>query len=196
VAYKATIQLATKLDVNKFAVPEGIRMAQDIVQNLSLGLKPEQAFRAAAARVFPFGKRGAERYEAELDAIIADIAGQFATAMAALKSTTRTPEQNQQAGSSDLSGLKSLSDLALMNFVDLPESITTPALLLVKSFEACLPAFIAGFGLGVTKVFTNAFLTKKPNASKAGVTVVFGANATVKFDGAKKDSIRLFLAAL
>ncbi len=198
VIYESVVELSGKLDPKKVHLPEGLRMAISVARVLLTGtLGPVDAFRGAAERCWPLGRRGAEKYRAEFDTAVATVAGTFAgkianlgdLSSAASKKSTNAPvaQTGQAASLRDL--LASLTDSTLS------QVSSGVALPLPRPFVLMMHVFTSSFGMGVAKHISERRLKKAAEAERTGIKVHFSQNGsadTVEFRDADRHCVEEF----
>ena len=189
--YTAVAELASGLDTKKFHQPEGLRMAISIAKLLRTGtLGSVDVFRGAAERCFPLGRVGAERFHAEFDGAVADVAGRFASRLAQIgELTAKVAQLVQQVGPAPTTLLALRAQLPEAG--DAP--VVAPALPLPNAFVNLMHVFTLAFGAGVALYFMKAKSSGRSVAERTGVKIHFGAQDQVEFTGASKSSVDRFL---
>ena len=181
VIYEAVAELSGKLDPKKFHLPEGIRMAISVAALLKTGtLGPADVFRGTAERCWPLGRRGAEKYRAEFDSTVADVAGRFATKIANFGDITKTNNAKTagggQATAQTDNGPTTLAEL-LIRLTDATSAKAKTSwvnLPLPRPFHMMMHVFVQAFGLGVAKHLMERRMAKSDKAERQGVNIAFG----------------------
>lgn len=197
--YEAVADLASKLDPKKVHLPEGLRLAISVARILRTGtLGPVDCFRGTAERCWPLGRRGAEKYRAEFDGAVADVAGELAGKLANLGDLVATTVGSAPAGSRALQGANESATLADLH-TSLRDAtvaqISTGEIPLPRSFVVMMFVFIEAFGLGVAKHMMARRSEGKELAERAGVKLRFakaGSLDTVSFASVERHRVEKF----
>lgn len=193
--YEFVAELARKLDPKKFHAPEGIRMAISIAKAMRTEtLGAADVFRAAAERCFPLGRRGAERYRAEFDSAVADLATKFAQKMSTLGALASA--KHAPAATSAQPAVATLADLRASLVGTFEPKITAPPMALPFTFLECMHLITQAFGMGVTKYALSAKAGNKSVAERRGVKIHFGTNGGrdfIEFRDAERTQVDRFL---
>lgn len=198
VIVEAVNSLSGKLDPKKFHQPEGLRMMISIAKILRSGtLGSGDAFKGAAERCFPLGRRGAERTRAEFDQVVADAAGTFAGKLANVGQLTNAATTSAPAAAST-SGAATFQELAARLADSLLPEVSNPALQLPLPFVQIMHMFTQAFGAGVA---LHLMKNRQPGqaAEKRGVKLHFGANGapdSLEFRGCPRHQVEVFLRSV
>jgi hypothetical protein len=195
--YEAVAELAGKIDPKKGHLPEGLRMAISIAKLLQTGtLGPADVFRGAAERCWPLGRTGAEKYRAEFDGAVADVAGRFASKMANLGDIAATPAaQAAVVTPAGEQGVVTLSELLASLHECTLMQVTSGALPLPRSYVQMMHVFTTAFGAGVALHLMKARQQNKSEAERAGVKAHFSSDGSpdaVTFRNAARHGVESF----
>ena len=142
-------------------------MAISIAKLLCTGtLGPVDSFRGAAERCWPLGRRGAEKYRAEFDQAVQEVAQRFASKLSNagdLAAPQQRQSQQVSAPGEQVDTLKKL--LASLGQSTLAQVSTSGHVPLPRPFPLMVPAFTAAFGLGVVKRLFAAYPRERPTGS-------------------------------
>ena len=188
--------LGEKLDPKKFHQPEGLRMMISIGKLIQTGtLGPVDVFRTAAERCWPIGRRGAEKYRAEFDGLVADIAGQFAGKMGNITNVADKNATNASTAMANTTAPATLHDLLASLHDSTISQVSAQVMPLPRPFNSIMHIFISAFGMGVAKHLSTQWMAKATVAERSGVKVHFGKDGnpdSIEFRDADRHEVEKF----